>query len=260
MRARGRGLLEIFAFLVVGGVASPAGGAEGIDPQADSVLKSMSSYLASTPAFTLNAEVAFEVMMRNGQKLQRVSSETLAVQRPSRFRVRLKGVVADAEIFFDGKTLTLYGKKPNAYVQRDVSGTIDDGIRAIEAETGVSAAGADLLFADPYAILSEGVESGIYLGTAYVDGIECHHLAFREDEFDWQLWVRTGDRPLPMRYVITSTWLTGAPQLEVSMRDWNTSPQLADQRFTFSVPAKAVKLDAIPSEDIFEDLSEKEGQ
>jgi len=260
MRARRRRLLEISAFLVVGIVAGPAIGAEGIDPEADSILKSMSSYLAGTKAFTLNAEVALEVMMRNGQKLQRVSSETLAVQRPSRFRIRLKGVVADAELVFDGTILTLYGKKPNAYIQRDVTGTIDDGIRAIEAETGVSAAGADLLFADPYAVLSEGVESSVYLGTAYVDGIECHHLAFREDQFDWQLWVRKGERPLPMRYVITSIWMTGAPQLEVSMRDWNTNPGITDEHFKFSAPQGARRLDTMPAEDIDDVRSEQEGQ
>ena len=260
MKASRRRVLEVLALLVAGIVASPAMSAEGIDPEADSILRSMSSYLAATKAFTLNAEVALEVMMRNGQKLQRMSSETLVVQRPSRFRIGLKGVVADAELVFDGTTLTLYGSKPNAYIQRNVIGTIDDGIRAVEAETGVSAAGADLLFADPYAILSEGVESSVYLGTAYVDGIECHHLAFREDEFDWQLWVRTGDQPLPMRYVITSTWLTGAPQLEVSMRDWNTSPRITDKQFTFSVPEGARKLDSIPFDEVLEDLPEKEGQ
>jgi hypothetical protein len=245
---------------LAGVAAVPALGAEPIDPETDRILKSMSAYLASTKAFTLNAEVALEVVLKNGQKLQRMSSETLVVQRPSRFRIQVKAVLADAEFVFDGKTLTLYGRKPNVYVQREVSGSIDDGIRAIEAETGISAAGADLLFADPYAVLAEGVESSAYLGTGYVDGIECHHLAFREDQFDWQLWVRTGDRPLPMRYVITSTWQTGAPQLEVSMRDWNTSPQITDQQFTFSVPNGARKLDAIPTEDIDTVEFQKEGQ
>jgi hypothetical protein len=159
-------------------------------------------------------------------------------------------MVADAEFVFDGNTLTLYGRKPNVYVQRAVSGTIDDAIRAFEFETGLTASGADLLFADPYAVLSEGVLSGTYLGTAYVDGIECHHLAFREDQFDWQLWVQAGDRPLPMRYVITSTWQTAAPQLEVSLRHWNTSPPITDQQFAFAVPEGARKLDTIPTEDI----------
>jgi hypothetical protein len=240
--------------------AAPAMGAGGIDPDADRILRSMSSYLAATRAFSMNAEVALEVVMRDGQKLQLMSSETLLVQRPASFRIHVKGMVADAEFVFDGKTLTLYGRKPNVYVQRAVSGTIDDAIRAFEFETGLTASGADLLFADPYAVLSEGVMSGTYLGTAYVDGIECHHLAFREDQFDWQLWVQAGDRPLPMRYVITSTWQTAAPQLEVSLRDWNTSPQITGRQFTFPVPDGARKLDAMPTADIDDVQSAKEQQ
>jgi len=239
-------------------VATPASSADGIDPDADRILKSMSTYLAGTKAFSVNAEVALEIVMRDGQKLQLMRSHKLIVQRPSRFRIDVKGVVADAELIFDGKTLTLYSRGRNAYMQRDVSGTIDDGIRAYEFETGLSAPGADLLFADPYAILSEGILSGVYLGTAYVDGIECHHLAFREDQFDWQMWVQAGDRPLPMRYVITSTWQTGAPQMEISMRDWNTGPKIADNQFAFSVPDGVKKLDAMPAEDIDDVADAKE--
>jgi hypothetical protein len=51
-----------------------------------------------------------------------------------------------------------------------------------------------------------------------------------------------------MRYVITSPWQTGAPQLEVSLRNWNTSPQVDDRQFTFQVPEGARKLDAFPAE------------
>jgi hypothetical protein len=240
--------------------AVPATSAEDIDPEADRILRSMSSYLGATTAFSINAEVALEVVNRNGQKLQLMSSETLLVQRPAKFRIHVKGMVADAEFVFDGRALTLYGRRANLYVQRDVVGTIDDAFRAFEAETGLTASGADLLFADPYAVLSEGVLSSAYLGTAYVDGIECHHLAFREDQFDWQLWVQAGDRPLPMRYVITSTWQVAAPQLEVSLRDWNTSPQITGKEFTFPVPEGARRLDAFPAE-VLDDLpSRKEGQ
>jgi hypothetical protein len=228
--------------------ASPAMSAEGIDPEADRILTSMSTYLAATEAFSIDAEVALEIVKKDGQKLQLMSSETLLVQRPSKFHIHVRGMVADAEFVFDGKSLALYGKERNAYVQRAVPGTIDDAFRAFEFETGLAASGADLLFADPYTVLSEGVESSAYLGTAYVDGIECHHLAFREDRVDWQLWVQAGDRPLPMRYVITSPWQTGAPQLEVSLRNWNTSPQVDDRQFTFQVPEGARKLDAFPAE------------
>jgi hypothetical protein len=234
--------------------------ADGIDPEADRILKSMSSYLATTKAFSLNAEVALEVVTKNGQKLQLMSSETVVLQRPSRFHIHVKGMVADAEFVFDGKTLTLYGRRPNVYVQKDVPGIVDDAFRAFEFETGLPASGADLLFSDPYAVLAEGVESGAYLGTAYVDGVECHHLAFREDRVDWQLWVRAGDRPLPVRYVITSKLQAAAPQFELSLRDWDTSPKLTDKEFTFAPPAGARKLDAMPVEDVDDVSHVKEGQ
>lgn len=260
MEARRSRLLAIGLCMLGTVVAVPALGADAMDPEADRILKSMSSYLAKTRAFSMNAEVALEVVMRDGQKLQLMSSETLVVQRPAQFRIQVKGMVADAEFVFDGTTLTLYGRRPNVYVQRAVSGTIDDAIRAFESETGLTASGADLLFADPYTVLSEGVMSGVYLGTAYVDGIECHHLAFREDQFDWQIWVQAGEKPLPMRYVITSTWQTGAPQLEVSLRDWNTNPQIADRQFAFSAPQGARKLDAMPTADIDDVPPAKEKQ
>ena len=260
MRASHSRTLAVCACLLASLAAVPAMSAEGIDPEADRILKSMSEYMAATKAFSMNAGVALEVVTKNGQKLQLMSSETLVVQRPSRFRIAVKGMVADAEFVFDGRTLTLYGRRPNVYIQRVAPGAIDDAIRAFEFETGIPATGADLLFADPYAVLSEGVESSAYIGIAFVNGIECHHLAFREDRVDWQLWVQAGDTPLPMRYVITSKLMAAAPQFELSLRDWNTSPQITDQQFTFSVPEGATRVDAMPTEDIGDVQSSKEAQ
>ena len=235
-------------------------GAEGIDPDAESILKSMSSYLGETKAFSVNADIDFEVVTRNGQKLQLSSFATVVLKRPAKFHFQRKGMIADAEFIFDGKTLTLHGKKRNVYAQIQVPGTIDDAIRAYELETGIPAPGADLLFADPYAILSSGVVSSSYLGTAYVNGVECHHLAFREDKVDWQLWVKVGDEPLPMKYVITTKWHTAAPQYEIRFRDWDTNPQINDKRFTFSAPEGATRLETIPANEMDEFTSTEEGK
>lgn len=176
--------------------------ADSIDPNADEVLQFMSDYLAETEAFSVNADIDFEVVARTGQKLQFSSYATVLLQRPNGLYIQRQSPVADTKIFFDGEMLTLLGNRINAYAQLPTTGAVDDAIRALELETGIPSPGADLLFADPYAILSEGVESSLYLGTAYVGGIECHHLAFREDDVDWQVWVQTGDTPLPMKYVI----------------------------------------------------------
>ena len=245
--------------LLISLAAGPATGGEGIDPDADKILKSMSTYLGGTTAFSMKADIDFEIVTTDGQKLQLSSFATAVVQRPSEFRIQRRGMIADAEFIFNGKTLTLFGKNLNAYAQKEVSGTIDDAIQAFEMETGIPAPGADLLFADPYAVLSSGVESSVYVGAAYVNGIACHHLAFREDKVDWQLWVKTGDEPLPMKYVITSKWMTGAPQYQISFRDWNTNPQINDEQFTFSVPKDAIRLEVIPVNEMGE-LTIEEGK
>jgi hypothetical protein len=241
-----RAVLVAGVFMIISLAACPVMSDEGIDPEADKILKSMSSYLGGTKVFSMNADIDFEIVARNGQKLQLSSFATVVVDRPEKFHIQKKGMIADAEFIFDGKTLTLRGKNLNVYARTEVSGTIDDAIRAYEMETGIPAPGADLLFADPYAILSSGVESSAYIGAAYVNGVECHHLAFREDNVDWQLWVKAGDEPLPMKYVITSKWLTGAPQYEIRFRDWNRKPRITGDQFTFKVPKGAKRLDTFP--------------
>jgi len=182
------------------------------------------------------------------------------VQRPNKLHIHRRGLIADADVIFDGETLTLNGRDLNVYAQTPVSGTIDDAIPAYELETGIPAPGGDLLFADPYRVLSEGVDSSSYIGTTYVDGVECHHLAFRADNVDWQIWIRTGEQPLPMKYVITSKWHTAAPQYELRLRDWNTSPQISAAKFDFSRPDGAVRLDDMVLDELGEFSTAAGGQ
>jgi hypothetical protein len=245
----------IFAFCLAPG---PVMGVEGVDPNADKILKSMSSYLGEMEAFSMNADIDFEIVSRNGQKLQLSSFATAVLKRPAEFHIQRKGMIANLDFIFDGKTLTLHGKNLNVYAQIEVPGTIDDAIRAYELETGIPAPGADLLFTDPYTILSTGVDTSVYLGIAYVNGVECHHLAFREAKVDWQLWVKTGDAPLPMKYVITSKWHTAAPQYEIRFRDWDTNPQINDGQFTFSAPEGATRLETIPVNEMGEFITEED--
>lgn len=237
--------------------AQPETQAQDMDPFANEVLREMATYLAETEAFSVNADIDFEVMARTGQKLQFSSYATLLLARPDGLHIERQGPIADTELYFNGEALTVFGRRLNVYAQQPVTGTIDDAILALEQETGIPLPGADLLFADPYAILSEGVESSTYLGIAYIDGVEVHHLAFREADMDWQLWVQTGDVPLPMKYVITSKWLAGAPQYQVRLRDWNTAPAIANDVFTFVVPMDATELEALPPSQ-FEDVPSTE--
>ena len=96
-----------------------------------------------------------------------------------------------------------------------------------------------------YNILMENVNSGFYVGISIVDGVNCHHLAYRDDEVDWQIWIEDGDKPLPKKFVITTKWLTGAPQYTVSVKSWDLSPKLKDDMFTFVPPKDAKKIEFV---------------
>ena len=112
-------------------------------------------------------------------------------------------------------------------------------------EIDIIAPAGDLLYANAYDILMEDVISGMYVGAGTVAGVRCHHLAFRGTQTDWQIWIEDGARPLPRKMVITSKWMTGAPQYTVTTSDWNMAPKLAAGRFKFVPPKDAVQLDFI---------------
>ncbi len=245
--------IAVASFLIGLGLPLAEARSQGtIDADADRILRSMSSYMTALTAFTADYDVESEIIDRSGQKLQFNSSGTIVVQRPGKLYAHRKGAFADAELYFDGKTVTLFGEKMNAYVQIDSPGTIDNAIDEVRGETGLDMAGADLLYSDPQAGLLTDVESGAYLGTEVISGIECDHLAFRARQVDWQIWVESGDTPVPMKYVITSKWVTGAPQYSVRMHDWNVHPEIDAKRFEFAPAAGATKIESITANEIGE--------
>jgi hypothetical protein len=239
-------------------MAGPVQSADSLDPNADEILRSMSAFLASQKAFSVSADISAEIITKEGEKLQLNAHSDLLMQRPSHFYSMRRGVFADLESFFDGRQLTIYGRTFNGYVQRDLQGTVDDAIDAIEASGAASLPAADLLLSDPYRALNSGVISSAYYGRAFVQGVECHHLAFREDDVDWQLWVKAGDEPLPMKYVITTKWITGAPQFSVALDDWNLKPTIPAGRFTFTPTPDAVRIETLPVDETGEVAASRE--
>jgi len=161
---------------------------------------------------------------------------------------------------YDGARLSIYGKTVNAYLQKDLTGTIDNAIREIERGTGLVMPGADLLLANPYQALASGVVSSSYHGVAYIGDIEAHHLAFRTPEVDFQIWVKTGDEPLPLKYVITTKWLTGAPQYSVQLYNWNLKPAVTANQFRFVPPSGAARLESVSVDQTGEIVFKREGK
>lgn len=222
---------------------------DGINPHADEILRAMSDHLGKTRSFTVEADISNEIVNVDGQKLQLNSYATVALDRPTGFKITRRGKFADVALYYDGTQMSLFGKELNAYMQKPLAGTIDDALRDFERNSGLALPGADLLLANPYAALTGDATSSGYYGKAYVGGVETHHLAFRTPKVDVQVWVDAGEKPLPMKYVITTKWITGAPQYSVQLRNWNTQPKMSAEQFRFSPPKGALKIDTLPVDD-----------
>ena len=93
-----------------------------------------------------------------------------------------------------------------------------------------------------YKQMMAGVLDARNIGRAVVDGVECVHLAFRNHDTDWQIWVEVGAKPIPRKYVITSKTVAGAPQYTLLVRDWKVDVSPGADAFAFKAPADAKKV------------------
>ena len=225
------------AFLVV-----PA--AQAAEDDALKILKGMSDYLASQKTISLSYDSDIEVVTPEIQKIQFVSSGQLLVSRPDKLRATRTGGYSDVEFVFDGKTASVLGKNINAFTQLDASGSLDQLVDTLRNKYSLSLPGADLLVSNAFDVMSADVLHAAHIGRGVVNGFECEHLAFRNEDTDWQLWVQVGDAPIPRKYVITSKTEASAPQYTLVIREWKTDAQPNADTFAFKAPEGAKKLDA----------------
>jgi hypothetical protein len=68
------------------------------------------------------------------------------------------------------------------------------------------------------------------------------HLAARSAEVDLQVWVAQGEQPLPRRVILTYKNAPGQPQFRADFTEWNLSPKVAADSFTFTPPAGAEQI------------------
>ena len=232
--------------LISPGIAGNPEPSNAIDAKADKILHQMSDYLNTLKHFTLHAENTLDTLLPSGQKVQIARSVDAFVRRPDRLRANIDGDFLDQEFYFDGHTITLYSKGINYYATIEALPQIEAAFDNAEEAFGLVAPVADLIYRDAYDFLISDVSSALYMGLSRVNGIECHHLAFRGEDTDWQIWIENSQTPLPRKFIITTKWVTAAPQFTAYLTHWNTAAQLEDSLFKFTPPANAQKIDFLP--------------
>ena len=232
MKRPGRVIAALAAALPVVAVAGWVSMARA-DEAATRILKSMSDYVAAQKSISAGFDSDIEVVTPEMQKIQFTSSGQLQLKRPDKLRITRTGGYTDVEMIFDGKELALAGKNANIFLKQEIPGSIEKMVDTLYDKFDAMLPGIDLLVANAYTALMTDVFDSRHIGRGVVDGVECEHLAARSIDVDWQIWIETGAKPVPRKYVITSKTMAGSPQYTLKIKDWQTDVNVADDTFTF---------------------------
>lgn len=219
----------------VSGVAEP----ETVDPEAVSALRRMSNYLSTLNSFALTANSSLDVVTVHGQRLQMDAVVDYKVKKPG-IRINYNSDMKSRQYFYDGKNFTIYSPNMKFYASAPAPATNQEFLKAVYDKFGISLPLEDLFrWNDGDDSDIQALTSGFSVGTATIDGIPTDHFAFRQGDFDWEVWIEQGARPLPRKLVIIDRTDPAMPAYTARL-NWTLEPRLAEAEFTFA-PDKDAK-------------------
>ena len=220
-----------------------------IDPQATDALKRMSQALAKAQALSFETQMVSDRTSPGGQLVQMTRHGKVLVSRPDKVFAEVTGDDGNYALWYDATSLTFLNRSANTYAKIQVPASIDKMLDYLADKYDATIPLSDLLFPDPYAVLTEKVESGVYLGLHEVGGRKCHHLLFTQANVDWQIWIDAGEPPVPRKVVIVHKDQPGSPECAVLLDKWNLAAQPPADAFRFTAPKDA---NEIPMDQLIE--------
>jgi len=228
-------------FAVAASGAPAAAPTSGIDPDAMAALDKMGAELRSHNNFDMKADITHEDVLNDGQKLQYAGTVEVEARRPDRFKLSVVSDLRDREIYYDGKTVTVFSPRLGYYASFAASPTIAQTLQVATEKYGVELPLADLFTWGTDPSLKARVKSAFLVRPEHINGELCNHYAFRQEKVDWQVWIRQDGPALPCKLVITNRIDPSAPQYTSQMH-WTFPTTIADDTFSFVPPANAHKI------------------
>jgi hypothetical protein len=221
--------------------------APAVDPAAVQKFKRMTEFLDGLPQFTVNTQSIIEEMRFSGHRVDYDLSAKVAVKRPNKLSAARSGQLLNEQLFYDGKTLTLYRPSEKTYATDTAPATIEKMIDFARETVGVLLPAADLVYRGAFPLMMQEVSLAKVVGQAVIGGVKCDHLLFSRPGVDFQIWIAEGKQPWPCKYVVTETDTPSKLSITTFLSGWNISAAVDDARFNF-VPPKGAKAIPMPNE------------
>ncbi len=235
-------LLGVIATAMSAGCSLSQTRVRDIDAQADPILRKMCDALDDAKAFRLRVTATMDRPVETGQLAQFHRTSEITMVRPDRLYAKTDSDDGKWAVWYRGRKLTVLDRDANMYAAENVPGRIDRMLDYMADTYDLVVPMADLLVGRTYESLLADVEEGAYVGLHFVGETKCHHLLFRQENLDWQIWIDAGEQPLPRKLVITYTTEPDQPQYVATIGNWDLAPAVSEAAFTFRPPAGATSV------------------
>jgi hypothetical protein len=219
-----------------------------LEPQAVELLKAVSGRLSGAHTLSFTAVQMFESPSRQGPPLAYAKKTDVTLQRPDRMRVIISGDGPASEFYYNGKTVTAFAPSENLLAVSDAPPTIDAMLEAVYHSAGVFFTFTDLVVADPYKDMSEGLTLAYHVGQSrVVAGTTTDMVAYIDSGVFIQLWIGSEDK-LPR--MVRAIFLDDPEHLrsEVEFSNWQLDAAVPPD--AFAPPNAAATAKHIPFADI----------
>src|SRR5256886_3713826 len=210
-----------------------------LEPKALDILKAASSRLAAARTMKFNAVHFYESPSRQGHPLAFTTKSEVTLQRPDKLRVITSADGPASEFYYDGKKMMAYAPAENLVAVADAPATIEAALEAAYHSAAIYFPFTDLIVADPYKDMEEGLKLAYYIGQSrVVGGTTTDMLAYVDSGVFVQIWIGAEDK-LPR--LLHAIYLDDPEQLRhnLILSDWQLDAAIPADTFSSSKAASA---------------------
>jgi hypothetical protein len=174
--------------------------------------------------------VTYESPCRFGTPLAYTTKSDVTLQRPDKLRVITSADGPASEFYYNGKTMVAFAPAENLVAVAGAPPTIDAALKSAYDSAAIYYPFTDVIVADPYKDMSDGLILAFYIGQSkVVGGTTTDMVAYANNDVFVQIWIGAEDKlPRMVRAVYRDDEARLRHQLEFS--NW---------QLDLSVPADA---------------------
>lgn len=229
----------------------------GLELKAVEILKATSARLASAKTLSFTATTTYESPARTGQPLAYTTLSEVTLERPNKLRVITPGDGPPSEFYYDGKVVMAYAPDINAVAVAQAPPSIDEMLKAAYDVGAIYFPFTDLIVADPYKDLADGLKIAFYVGQSkVVGGTTTDIIVIANNAAQAQIWIGAEDR-LPRMVRATYFDEPGNYRHQVAFSNWRLDETVPPGTFTSARAASAARMPFAAPSDRLSELAAK---